>query len=271
MTHSETRRDLGRQATNVAGALFQVGATAVAATSIRAETDQTTPLIEPALYAFSVWGAIFGLSLAYAAYQALPAQRTDPLLRRIGWFTATTFVATGLWSVFVPRGWLLAALAMLAINAACLSTAYLRLATAARHRAPSRGQRWLVALPVGLFLGWMTAANVVSILSELVRGGLLAAGGTGEAAVGALLLLLGGALAAAAVAIGRAGPAQAFLSYGGTVLWALVGIVVQQYDASLLTTGAAIVAAVPVALALLGRQPSPPAPRRRHATPPVAA
>ncbi|CAA9574654.1 MAG: hypothetical protein AVDCRST_MAG19-3187 [uncultured Thermomicrobiales bacterium] len=43
MTRSETRRDLARQAANVAGALFQVRMTAAAAASIRAETDQATP------------------------------------------------------------------------------------------------------------------------------------------------------------------------------------------------------------------------------------
>ena len=253
MTISGFQRDLARQAANVAGALFQVGMTAVAASSIQAETDQATPLIEPALYAFVVWGPIFGLSLAYAGYQALPANRTDPLLRRIGWFTAAAFAATGFWSVLVPQGWLLAALGMLALNFVCLGATYLRIAASSRRRAPSRGERWLIALPVGIFLGWMTAANVVSLLSELVRGELLAAGGTGEAAVGAVSLLLGGALAALIVRAGATGPTQAALAYGGTVLWALVGVVAQQYDASTLTTGAAVVAALPVLLALLDR------------------
>ena len=50
-------------------------------------------------------------------------------------------------------------------------------------------------------------------------------------------------------------PAQGYLAYAATVLWALVAVVVNQYDASVLTTGAALVAAVPVALALLGRFP----------------
>lgn len=253
MILSEGRRDLARQAANVAGALFQVGMTAVAAASIESVTDRATPLIEPALYAFFIWGPIFGLSLAYALYQALPSRRADPLLRRIGWLTAATFAATGLWSVFVPRQWLLAALGMLLVNLVCLGAAYLRVVASVRRRQSSRGERWLVALPIGLFLGWMTAANVVSLLSELVRADLLAAGGTGEAVVGGALLLLGGAFAAAVVVAGKAGPAQGSVTYGATVLWALAGIVVQQSDASALTTGAAVVAIVLVVAALLGR------------------
>ncbi len=44
---------------------------------------------------------------------------------------------------------------------------------------------------------------------------------------------------------------QAYLSYAATMVWALVGIVVAQYDASLLATGAAVVSAGIVALAVL--------------------
>lgn len=259
-------RDLLRQVANVVGAVFQVGATAVASASIQQVTDGAkTPLIEPALYAFFVWGVIFALSLVYAGYQALPRNRENPLLRRVGWFTAVAFFCIGLWSVFVPFERLLFALAMLSVTFACLLAAYLRLARYGRDllsagRRPSAAEGWLVAAPVGVFLGWVTAANVVSVDSEAVRFGLVEAGGTGEALLGSALLLLGGLLAAWVVLAGRAGPAQGYLVYAATVLWALVAIVVNQYDASSLTTAAAVAAAVPVALALLGNRRA----RRAH-------
>ena len=77
--------DLARQAANVAGALFQVGMTAYASTRISEVVDEgpRSP-VEPALYAFFIWGPIFFLSLAYSIYQALPALRSEPVLRRIG-------------------------------------------------------------------------------------------------------------------------------------------------------------------------------------------
>ena len=243
--------DLARQWANVVGALFQVGMTTVAGAAISEVTDERTPLIEPALYAFTVWGLIFTLSLVYAVYQALPANREDPLLRRIGWYTAGAFACTGLWSVFVPERQLLLALAMLAAIFVCLAFVYRRVVDAAGRRVLDRGERWLVALPVGVFLGWITAANLVSLSAEAVRLGLVgSSGGAGEAVLGAALLLLGGALAAAVVLAGKAGPVQGYLAYGATVLWALVAVVVQQYDTSVLTTGAALVAAVTVVLAL---------------------
>ena len=249
------RGDLARQTANVAGALFQVGVTFAASAAIREVTDEGSgSLVEPALYAFTVWALIFVLSLAYGAYQALPSNRENPLLRRIGWFTAGAFLCTGLWSIFVPQRQFVLAQAMLLVILVCLAVAYLRLARSERG-VLSAADRWLVALPLGPFLGWITAANAVSLTSEAVRLGLVKGGGAGEALLGSTLLLLGGVLAAALVLAGKAGPAQGYLACAATVLWALVAVVVNQYDDSILTTGTALVTAVPIVLALLGRLP----------------
>ena len=68
--------DLARQVANVVGAPFQGGMTAAAAATIQGVVDEgPRSLVEPALYAFTIWSLIFVLSLAYAAYQALPANR----------------------------------------------------------------------------------------------------------------------------------------------------------------------------------------------------
>ncbi len=198
------------------GALFQVGMTGAAISEV---VDEGPPsLVEPAGYAFGVWALIFVLSLVYAGYQALPASRESPLLRRIRFFTAGAFFCTGLWSVFVPLRQLLAAQAMLLGIFAFLLVAYLRLARSERG-VLGGADRWLVALPLGPFLGWVTAANAVSLTSEAVRLGLVESGGAGEALLGAALLLVGGTLAAAVVWAGRTGPAQGYLAYGFMVLW----------------------------------------------------
>jgi hypothetical protein len=246
----EGKRDALRQAANVVGALFQAGMTLVASAGIREVVETGPPsLVEPAGYTFTIWALIFALSFAYAVYQALPANRESLLLRRIGWFTATAFFFTGLWSAFVPLRQLLFAQAMLLGVFACLFVAYARLAGS--ERGVLRGaDRWLVALPLGPFLGWITAANAVSLTSEAVRSGLVAPGGAGEAALGTVILLVGALLACAGILAGRTGPVQAYLTYGATVLWALIGIVVNQYAYSLLTTGAALFAAILVAVVL---------------------
>jgi hypothetical protein len=172
----QRRRDVTRQAANVAGALFQVGATAALAAGIQDQVDQGTPLIEPAPYAFSIWGVIFPLSVAYAVYAALPRNRESTLLRRVGWLTVPAFLCTGLRSFFVPAGRTLLALGVLFVALVCLLLAYLRLASPARDRHPSAADSWIVAPALGVFAGWLTAANVVSLSSEAVRLGFVGGG-----------------------------------------------------------------------------------------------
>lgn len=128
-------------------------------------------------------------------------------------------------------------------------SAFLLAARADGERRPGRIQRWLVVLPLGLLFGWITAATLVGFATTLAAIGTLD-GGFGEALLGAGLLLAGGLIAAGVIRSAKGGPWQGILAYAAAVLWALVAVVVNQYDASLLTT-AAVVATVPVVFSLL--------------------
>ena len=244
---NDVKQDLSRQMATVVGALFQVLAGAIV--PIGAIAGDTPSLVRPSDYAFTIWGPIFFLCLAYAAYQALPANRANPLLRRVGWLFAGAFFLNGLWEVLVPLRQPVLLQAILAGIFACLAVAYLRLVRSERS-VFGRADRWLVALPLGLLFGWITAANVVSFNDTLVETGLLGSG-VGGALVGACLLLAGAAVACVVIRVSKAGPLQGILGYAGAVLWALVGVVVTQYDTSLLTTGAALISAVLVAMAIV--------------------
>jgi hypothetical protein len=230
----------------LAGATFQVGATVVAGAAIsEVVSEGPGSLVEPAGYAFGVWAVIFFLSLLFAVYGALPANRESEILRHVGWPVAGAFLCTGLWSVFVSLRQIGLAQGMLLGIFAFLLVAYLRLARS-DPGALGRAERWLVSPTVGIFLGWVTAANAVSLTSEAVRLGLVEARGAGEVLVGSALLISGGLLAAAITWAGRNGPPQGHAAFAATVLWALAAIVVAQYGTSVVTTGAAVVAAVPV-------------------------
>ncbi len=244
-------RDVIRQVANVAGALFQVGAPVLTSEAVGWVSDENRTLVVPADYAFSIWALIFLLCLAYAAYQALPANRKSPLLRRVGWFSAGAFFLNGLWEILFPaRQFLLAQVVIVAIFV-CAAVAYLRIARR-ECGVLSAGERWLVALPLGLLFGWITAATLVSFATTFVALGLLD-GGIGEAILGAALLLTGSLIASAVLLAGEAAPPQGYLAYAAAVLWALVAVVVNQYDDSVLTTVAALVAAVPVALVMVSK------------------
>ncbi len=246
-----SRWDLARQATNVVGALFQIGAPVLTGEAVGRVSAENGTLVVPADYAFVIWSPIFLLCLAYAAYQALPANRESPLLRRVGWFSAGAFFSNGLWEILFPARQFLLAQVVIVVIFACAAVAYLRIARSERG-VLSAAERWLVALPFGLLFGWITAATLVSFATTFVALGLLE-GGIGEAILGAALLLTGGLVASAVLLVGKAAPPQGYLAYAAAILWALVAVVVNHYDASVLTTGAALVAAVPVALVVASR------------------
>src|ERR687889_38775 len=239
--------DLTRQVATVLGALFQVLAPIIV--PIGAIAKETPSLVIPADYAFAIWGPIFLLCLAYATYQALPANGQNPLLQRVGWFFAGAFFLNGLWEVLVPLRQPVVLQAILAGIFWCLAVAYLHLVRSERSIL-GRADRWLVALPLGLLFGWITAANVVSFNDTLVETGLLGSG-VGGALVGACLLLAGALVACVVIWVSKAGPLQALLAYAGAVLWALAGVVINQYDASLLTTGAALLSGALLAIAII--------------------
>jgi hypothetical protein len=260
---SQRFSDGARQGVNVAAALFQVIVTARAAAGITAVTDPggPPPLIEPAGYAFAIWGVIFALSLVYAGFQALPAQRANPLLRRIGWWTALAFACTGLWSVFVPRRELALAQLMLLVMGVSLGIALFGVIAEARRRPLTSGERWAIALPLAPFFGWMTAANPVSLYSFFTGPESPLANGTlGSEVLGAGLLILTGAFAALVTRAAKAGPPQAYLGYAATIVWAVVGIIVNQAGTSPVIVAAAVLAGLPVVAALLLPPPGPPAP-----------
>lgn len=251
---TRNRCDVARQAANVVGALFQVAVPVLTGPAIGQISEENRTLIVPAGYAFAIWTPIFLLCFAYAAYQALPANRENRLLRRIGLFTAGAFFFDGLWELIFPARQFLLAQAVIVGIFVCAGVAYLRAQRAGgadeATSASSRAERWLVALPIGLLFGWITAATLVSFTTFVGIG--LPGGGPGEAVLGAALLLFGGLVASAAILAGKAGPPQGYLAYAAAVLWALVGVVVNQYGVSVVTTGTATIAAVLVALTLFG-------------------
>jgi translocator protein len=63
-------------------------------------SDSYPVLFTPAGYVFAIWGVIYLLLLGYVIYQALPAQRENPLLQKIApWFILNTLANT-VWIFF---------------------------------------------------------------------------------------------------------------------------------------------------------------------------
>ncbi len=119
----------------------------------------------PAGYVFSIWGLIYLGLIAFAIYQALPAQRQNPRLRATGWWIALGGLANSAW-IFLWHylQFPLTLVAMLVLLATLIIT-YLRLGIGRTTVPPA--ERWMARLPFSIYLGWITVATVANVTTVL--------------------------------------------------------------------------------------------------------
>lgn len=162
------------------------------------------PPIQPAGYAFSIWGVIYLWLLASAGF-GLIRRDTAPDWDRARW---PLFA-----SLAIGAGWIAVALSA-PVMATILIWAMLAGAVWALMRAPARDPAWF-ALPVGLYAGWLTAASCVALGTVAIGYGW-----GGEVALSWIMLLVALGLALALSLRLRVA------TYPIAVAWALVGVVV---------------------------------------------
>jgi hypothetical protein len=201
-------------------------------------SDKYSTLFTPAGYVFAIWGVIYLGLLAYMVYQALPSQRTNPRLRAIGWWYVLGNLANTIWIFAWHWEQFLPSVGLIVVLLVSLVMIYLRLAPA--RQVPglvSRGEWWTTHLPFSIYLGWVSVATVANTAVYLVSTGF--EGGFLSPAVWTVLLLL--------VATGLG---FFFLrgwrdvAYAGVLIWAFIGIAVNQSDTALVAWSAAGLAAV---------------------------
>lgn len=172
-------------------------------------------LITPAGWAFSIWSFLYAGSLAYAVYQALPAQRDSRLLAGLRWPSAGAFVGNGLWALYTQLDDLtFVSVLIIATTLACLVSVYRQLADARRL---TRGEQWLVALPLSALTAWLTAATIVNVAASLNYHGVTPA--IDRTVLAGAIILVGGVIASATI---RRGAGNVW--YALVFLWALAGI-----------------------------------------------
>lgn len=203
---------------------------------------QTDPPIQPAGYAFAIWGLIYAWLIVSAVY-GLWRRPADA-----GW--ARVRLPLGL-SLALGVPWLAIANAS-PVWATVVIFGMMGAAVAALIRSPAQDRWWLRA-PVAIYAGWLTAASFVSLGATAAGHGLLT-GPVGWAFIG-----IGGALAVA-LAVLRAvrGAGRGAPEYGLTLIWALAGIAARNGAALPAVTTLALAGAVTVAVAavLSARRPA---------------
>lgn len=218
------------------------------------EVSDTYPtLFTPAGFTFSVWGVIYLLLAGFVVYQALPRSVSNPRLAAARPLFVLSCVLNGLWLVsWHALAITLSELLMLALLVV-LVLFYVR---AGAWRAPAPGyERWLLDLPVAVYLGWISVATIANTAIFLVSVGI--DGGSAAPLITIVMVATAGLLGLLAAVTRRD------WGYALVVAWGLAGVAAARAaqgggavgTAAIVTVGVLAVTAV-ITMIVGGRQQS---------------
>jgi hypothetical protein len=204
-------------------------------------SDRFKVLFVPAGYVFSIWGVIYLGLIAYAIFQALPAQRDNQRLHSAGWWFVLAGIANSAWIFlwhynFFP----LTLLAMFTLLVSLIAI-YLKLGIG-RVAVPA-AERWATFIPISIYLGWISVATIANVTDVLYDVGWT--GGGIDAQIWAVLLL-GVALVLGVLMAVRHSDSAYLLVF----VWAFTGIGVRQAGYPMVVTSAYIAAGLAALLAI---------------------
>lgn len=188
---------------------------------------QVDPPVQPAGYAFAIWGLIYAW-LTVSAVFGLWKRREDAGWNRMRGPLLVSLVIGTPWLWIANQSPIWATITIFAMAGAAILAA---------RRSPDH-DRWLAHAPVAIYAGWLTAASFVSLGSTAAGHGLLT-GAMGWAYIG----IAGATLSAVAVLFSL----RWRLEYTLTLAWALTGIIVANGSQTLAISLAAMLAIALVA------------------------
>jgi hypothetical protein len=203
-------------------------------------SDSYPTLIAPAGYVFSIWGIIYALLLIFTVFQALPSQRDKPFLRQVGYLFLLSSLANVSWLFLWHYGQIVLSILPMFVLLVSLILIYLRLQID-KPNAPTL-EKLSVHVPFSVYLGWITVAPIANVAAAAVSLDLNGLG-LGEVTWTVLVIII-----ALIITLGVIVTRRDF-AYSLVLVWALVGIVVKQFDnQSIVLTAGASVAVIMVTL-----------------------
>jgi len=196
----------------------------------------------PAAYVFSIWGLIYLVLIGFVIYQALPGQRDNRRLKRIGYWFIVSCVANSAWIFSWHYQIFPLTVIVMLILLVSLITIYQKLELT--HEKRDRFERWFVDFPFSLYLGWISVATIANISSLLDFWNWKGLGVSAE--VWAVIMLSVGIVLALMIAYKRKDTVFILV-----FIWAYIGIAVAQKEAPIVVFSAWLGAVILAILVLM--------------------
>jgi hypothetical protein len=200
-------------------------------------SDRFKVFFVPAGYVFAIWGVIYIGLIAFAIYQALPAQRANPRLRSIGYLYALSCLANSVWIFTWHYNYFTVSVLVMLVLLLSLLAIYLVL-DIGRVKVRSV-ERCCIDVVFSIYLGWITVATIANVTDALDN---LNWSGWGVAPEAWAAIMLAVALVVTfAMLVTRRD-----VAYTLVIIWATIGIAVKQAATALVANSAWVVVALVV-------------------------
>ncbi len=204
-------------------------------------SDRFPALFVPAGYVFAIWGVIYLGLIAFTVYQALPAQRENPRLQKLGLLFLLSNILNSIWLFTYHYLQLGLGLVVISLFLLVLIRIYTVLEIGVHKVKPA--EFWLVNTPFSIYLGWLTVATIANATQLLYSLNWNGFGLSGE--VWTVIMLAAAVIISALVSFTRRDAA-----FASVLVWAFVGISVKQVPVPVVANAARLAALAVVALYL---------------------
>lgn len=139
--------------------IIMIGVNYLVGDNVGNVADSNDTLIQPAGYAFSIWGLIYISLFAWIIRMFFIKNARNMIHLSLQWLPVMNFVLNSIWIIVFTQEWILASNVVII---ALWVTIYMM------YRQVNKGEyHWLDRLPLSLYLGWVTLATVVNIFTWL--------------------------------------------------------------------------------------------------------
>jgi len=193
-------------------------------------SDSYPNLFVPAGYVFAIWGIIYIFLVIFGIYQALPRNRNKSFHEAISFYFIVSNLANAAWLFLWHYEQVLLSLFAMIVLLLSLIMIYLRLGIGITQT--ERNEKFSVHTLFSIYLGWITVATVANVTALLVSISWDGFGISEEIWTVLVLIIATGIVSSVVIT-------RKDVVYGLVPVWAFVGILVKQFENSLVVASLA--------------------------------
>lgn len=170
-------------------------------------------IIQPAGFAFSIWGLIYILLFIWMIYLFFSKRDKSPITTRLKFWPILNFLLNGVWIFFFTQEWVLASVIVIVALLYTLAEIFTSITKTSDH--------WFDRFPFSIYFAWVTVATIVNIFTLATANNVDTILGMGELAW-TIIVLIVAALIGSAIGL--------FFKdwlYPLVLIWPFVGIYVE--------------------------------------------